>query len=261
MLYTKVRYADVIRKLYRLRHLLVHDRHPDISSRLGYKKYSKYYYFLKQKLLEEGILNRKGSFIDTPTNTWIAELPMHIENKIQLRILGNKSSFMIFLALALNENLTLKEILNDLPLSRKWTYESIRKLENASLIINNNSIFVVNKKAGFYSWLSKYMEICILQADTRQEISLLFDFVPGYIDGPQAFYLLNYEAGRPVGPSDMIIRSYKPYQKFWKYVVSQVQYFNKYKKKIVFAEAKKEDELIRMEGIPYNKKAKEELET
>ena len=63
MLYTKIRYAEQIRKLYKLRHLLEYDRHPDLGPRLGYTKNNRQFYILKKKLKTEKILDKDGRFI------------------------------------------------------------------------------------------------------------------------------------------------------------------------------------------------------
>jgi hypothetical protein len=86
MLYEKIRYVDGIRKLYRIRHLLAQSKHPDIASRVGYKKYSKQFYRVKQKLIEEKMLDRQGRCVESLTNQWLVELPVYVTNEKQLKV-------------------------------------------------------------------------------------------------------------------------------------------------------------------------------
>jgi|SRR5579872_2458552 len=257
MLYNKIRYAETIRKLYRLRNLLAHNRRPDIGARLGYQKYSKRYYIIKEKLKEEKILDREDRFIESPANRWIVELPTMIDDKKELRVLGFPSTFKVYLALFFKNSMTFKEIVIKLGMSERTAYTAIRRLENSFLIINKDSLIHIDKNSEIYDWLFKYVDACITQADTEDNISILFDCVPAYIDGPQAYYINNYEPGRPVGPSDMIIRTYEPYENFWEYVRDRVRYFAKFPKRIVILPAIKDTKIIWVNGIPYNKNATE----
>ncbi len=260
MLYDKIRYADEIRKLYRIRHLLVQSKHPDIASRLGYKKYSKQFYRIKQKLIEEKVLDKQGRFLESLTNRWLVELPVYLTNKKQLKVMGNKAPYFIFLALAIDSVNNAGEISEKLKLSRRTVYDALEKLSKSNLIKFDNSSIHAAKDEHFYSWLSRYLELCKTQADTAEDVSLLFDCAPAYIDGPQAYYMINYEPGRAAGPADMIIRTYEPYKKFWQSVLGDVRYFKGYPKKVEIAQARAADKVVLLEGVPYNKKVKLELE-
>lgn len=256
MLYNKIRYAEKIRTLYKLRHLLVHGKHPEIGSRLGFTKYSKQYYDVRDKLIQENILDKEGRFIDNPVNVWISELPIIVNNKQQLGVLGSSPPFTIALSLFFNKKMQVKEISMGLGLYRSTTYDAIQKLARAHLAIFNPGLVRPIDDESFYHWLDKYINLCLVQADTNDDIHLLFDCVPSYIDGKQAYYTLNYEPGRPVGPSDMIIRTYEPFMKFWKDAIVKVRYFKNYPKRISIESAKKTDVIVWLNGLPYNKRAR-----
>ncbi|MGI0102638.1 MAG: hypothetical protein ACREA7_08610 [Nitrosotalea sp.] len=256
MLYNKIRYAEKIRALYKLRHLLAHDKHPDIGSRLGFTKYSKQYYDVRNKLIEENILDRDGRFINNPVNVWISELPINVNNKQQLRVLRSSPTLTITLSLVFNKQMQVKEISTGLGLHRRTTYDAIKKLTHAHLVVFHQGLVRPMEDESFYHWLDKYIKLCLMQADTNDDIHLLFDCVPSYIDGKQAYYTLNYEAGRPVGPADMIIRTYEPFMKFWETVIAEVRYFKQFPKRISIEKAKKTDAIVWLNGLPYNKRAR-----
>jgi len=111
------------------------------------------------------------------------------------------------------------------------------------------------KKTDVFIWFEKYLGICIRESDSTGDISLLFDCVPAYIDGSHAYYILNYEPGRPAGPANMIIRTYKPYERFWEVVKEEIGYFKQFPKKIWIGDTREEDEIVYQEEIPYNKNA------
>lgn len=259
MIYNKIRHAEDIRKLYRLRNLLAHNKHPDIGARLGYQKYSKRYYLIREKLKKEKILDREGRFVESITNKWMSELPTMIKNKDELHVLGFPPAFSVYLALFFKTHSTLKNIITELEMNERTAYKVIKKLEDSLLVVHNNSLIRINEDCGFYEWLSKYIHLCIVQADTDDDISVLFDCVPAYVDGPQAYYMVNYEAGRPVGPAHMIIRTNLSYEPFWEYAKNKVRYFIKFPKKIIILPSTKDAKIIWLNGIPYNKNATEVL--
>lgn len=255
MLYNKIRYANRIRKLYRLKNLLAHEKRPEISSRLGFSKYSKQYYDFMKGLEKENILDKNGLFKDKPTNIWIAELPLMIKNEKELQILGYQNPYFLYLALVIKKSITLNEIIKDLQISERTVFDIINKLEDVNFITKQNNVLHVNEKTDVFIWFEKYLGLCIREADSTGEISLLFDCVPAYIDGPHAYYILNYEPGRPAGPANMIIRTYKSYELFWEIVKEQIGYFKQFPKTIWIGNVREEDEIVYREGIPYNKNA------
>lgn len=258
MLYTKIRYAETIRKLYRLKHVLAHSRHPEIGSRLGYQKYSKQFYIILSKLKDEGILDKEGRFVESITNKWLSELPIMIKDRKELQILGFAPTLKIYLALLITKDISIYQIVNGLQMSERTAYAALKKLEGSSLIEYKKNWISINEEKEFARWLSKYLDLSITQADTENNISILFDSVPGYIDGPQAYYLTNYEPGRPIGPADMIIRTNRLYESFWEYVKNKVRYFQKFPKKIIILESTTDAEIIWVNNLPYNKNVRED---
>lgn len=252
MLYNKIRNANRIRKLYRLRNILAHRKRPEISSRLGFSKYSKQYYSLMKRFEEEKILDKNGLFIEKPTNIWIAELPLMIKNEKELQVLGSRGSYLVYLALVFEKSITLNDIVKDLQISKRVTFDIINKLEEVNLIIKQNNELMINETTDMFIWFEKYLGICLRESDSTGEISLLFDCVPAYIDGPHAYYILNYEPGRPVGPANMVIRTYKPYELFWEVVKEEIRYFKHFPKKIWIGQPIENNEIVYREGIPYN---------
>jgi hypothetical protein len=254
MLYTKIKYAKQIRQLYKIRHLLEYDRHPDLSPRLGYAKYSRQYYVLKKKLKTEKILDKNGRFIETITNKWLAELPM-MSTSDELHTLGFESAFNLYLALVFTKRLVINQIIRELKMNARTVYNNVKKLEKLSLVILQDSSIEINEKKEIYSWLMKYLDLALSQADADKDTSLLFTCVPGYIDGPQAYYITNYEPGRTIGSSDMEIKTNYHYLKFWEYAINRVEYFKKYPKRIMVLASDNDVEIIWLNGLPYNKKA------
>ncbi len=255
MLYEQIRYAEAVRKLYRLRHLLTEEAHPDIGSRLGYPKYSKQFYRVKRKLQEEGVLDKQGRFAENLPNLWFVELPLHA-SKEHIKILGEKVPYNVFLAAFMDSPAIAGGLSKELNFNTKAVYNSIDKMRKAELVTKENSKIYINKEIRVYSWLSRYIELCRTYADTTNDISVLFRTVPAYISGPQAYYMLNYEPGRPIGPAEMIIMTYKPFLGFWESAVMQIRYFKEYPKSIDVNVAKATDEIIWIDRLPYSKKAK-----
>lgn len=253
MLYDQIRYAEVIRKLYRLRHLLVRSSHPDLGSRLGYTKYSKQFYRVKRKLLELGILDKQGRFVDNLPNLWLAELPLHA-NKEQLSILGNQVPYSVFLATIIDSPKKTGALAKELNFNRMAVYKALKKLEKVELVMTEDST-ISAKEGELYRELLRYIDLCKTHADATGDISVLFKTIPAYISGSQAYYMIHYQPGRPVGPAHMRITTWKPFLKFWEHIIDQISYFRDYPKDIDVNLAKTTDEIVWIDTLPYNKKA------
>jgi len=104
-----------------------------------------------------------------------------------------------------------------------------------------------------HDWLLRYLDLCKMYADTTGDTSIIFNTVPAYISGPQSYYMVNYKPGRPIGPADMIISTWKPFVRFWESVIREVRYFSKYPKRIEIAIARSKYKIIWIDRIPYNK--------
>ena len=240
--------------------MLEYDRHPDLGPRLGYTKNNRQFYILKKKLKTEKILDKDGKFIESITNKWLTELPMMTTD--ELHTLGFKSAFDLYLSLVFTKTLEINQMIKELNMSSRTVYDSIKKLEKLSLIIQNGYSVKINDNKQIFSWLEKYLQLVITQVDTDDDLSLIFTSIPGYIDGPQAYYITNYEPGRAIGPSEMEmkIKTNYPCLRYWEYAVHTIHYFRKYPKKImVLASNSNDDEIIWLNGLPYNKKAGDEF--
>jgi predicted transcriptional regulator len=251
MLYEQLRYAEVIRKLYKLRHLLVHKAHPDIGSRVGYAKYSKQFYRITKKLVKEGILDKEGRFVENLLNLWLVELPINATDK-QIEVLGNRIPYTVFLSLCLDSPKKAGEVSKELNLNRMSAYLAIEKLKRSELIRLEDSVIAAGG-GGVHRWLLRYVDLCKTHADTTGDISSLFNTVPAYIGGKQAYYMTTYEAGRPIGPSDMTIITFKPFVNFWESVIKEIGYFKDYPKSIELSLAKQKDRIVWVDKLPYKK--------
>lgn len=252
MLYEQIRHVEVIRKLYRLRHLLVQKAHPDLGSRVGYPKYSKQFYRITRKLVKEDILDKEGRFLDNLPNLWLVELPFHATRK-QIETLGNRVPYTVFLSVFLDYPKKVGELFRTLNLNNKATYLALEKLNKAGLIKIDSSLISAQKEEKAYGWFARYLNTCKTYADTTGDVSILFNTIPAYIGGPQAYYMVNYEPGRPVGPADMKIITPKPFVKFWESVINEVSYFKNYPKSVEIGIAKSKPRAIWVDSLPYNK--------
>ncbi|MGI0021409.1 MAG: hypothetical protein ACRD9Q_00980 [Nitrososphaeraceae archaeon] len=124
-------------------------------------------------------------------------------------------------------------MIKQLFITKSSAYYSLGRL--ALLDLENEEFDIqANRENKFNRWLERYLELCKMQADIKNDISVLFDTVPGYVDGEQAYYLLNYEPGRPIGPANMIIKTYHPFLSFWNDAIKMIRYFKEYPKEITF---------------------------
>ncbi|MFY9301593.1 MAG: hypothetical protein WAO91_10455 [Candidatus Nitrosotenuis sp.] len=254
MLHEQLRYAEVIRKLYKLRHLLVHKAHPDIGSRVGYQKYSKQFYRIKKNLVKEGILDKEGRFVENILNLWLIELPFNADNN-QIKILENRIPYTVFLSLCLDSPKKSSVVAKELNLNRMSAYLAIEKLRKAGLIRSEDSV-IAAVGGGVHRWLLRYADLCKTYADTTGDISSLFNTIPAYIGGKQAYYMTTYEAGRPIGPSDMTIITFKPFVGLWESIVKEISYFKDYPKSIEITLAKPKDQIVWIDKLPYKKTRK-----
>lgn len=254
MLYEQIRYVEIIRKIYRLRHLLAQKNPPDLGSKLGYSKYSKQFYRVKAKLREEGILDKQGRFVESLLNLQVVEMPLHA-SKEQIDVLGNQVPYSLFLALIVDSPKKAGELIKEFRFSRKAVYDALEKMKKARLVKMEDSMATA-EKGTVNEWLVRYLELVKTSIDTTGDVSILFNTMPAYISGPQAYYTINYEPGRPVGPADMLVLTYRPFLNFLESMVGQIHYFKDYPKKIEVG-LSKDGEITWIDRIPYDKKAKE----
>jgi hypothetical protein len=254
MLYEQIRYAEEIRRLYKLRHLLLHARRPAIDALLGYPKNSTQFYRIKKALQATHVLDGQGRFVENPPNLWIAELALNA-NRAQTKALGNKVPYTIFLAATLEPRTTIRVLPRELFVKRQTVHKALNRLLRVKAVSKksrNGTLIVTDEK--LRNWLLRYIDLSKSHADATGDISYLFGAVPAHISGAAARYAVNYEPGRPIGPSDMVIATYKPFQSLWESLVKEVRYFKEYPKKVEVGLANPYDEIAWIGGIPYNKK-------
>lgn len=258
MIYEKIRHAKKIRILSKSRQQLTHDRRPNFSAKMGYRKYSSSYYLLNKKLKTEGILDWDGRFIGTITNDWLAEIPMYAKPE-ELHALGFKPTFDLYLSLIFRDSLRTDQMIQGLETSPASVYTGIKKLANLSLIHLKGSTAQINKATGVFGWMMKYLKLAMIQADMNKSLTLLFDCVPGYIDGPQAYALTHYEPGRPIGLYSMIVRTSPFFEPFWQLAVNNMEYFAARRRKIAVLYSTDDADLAWINGLPYNKNSTEDF--
>ncbi len=252
MLYRQIRYADEIRKLYRLRHLLTtRTGHSDIGSLLGFQKYSKQFYRMKLVLRKERILDRRGAFVESAPNLWIAELRPRA-SKEQTKALGHRIPYFVFLAATITPGAKTSNLSREFLIDRYLVHYAVRGLAAAKVLS-------VEERGPLYPsetlrlWLLRYIELSKSHADTTGDLFHLLSALPGYIGGPAAKYAIKYVPGSPIGPSDMVILSYKPFLEYWKLVVKETGYFKDYPKRVEVELARPSDEVVEIDGIPYKR--------
>lgn len=252
MIYAKVKYGSQIRFLSKMSHILKLGRHAHLGFRMGYKKYSSSYYKLNKKLTEENILDRNGQFVETITNNWMAEIPLYAKPD-ELRALGSRHTFNLYLSLIIMGNLTLNQMIRGLDSSQRSVYAGVKRLEDLSMIRIKKSSVQFDEKNPVFDWLVRYLKFALVQADADDDPGPLFDCVPGYIDGPQAYLLTHYKPGRTTSPAQMILRTSPLFEQFWRYALQHIRYFADYPKNIVILPPADDAFIVWLNGIPYNK--------
>jgi hypothetical protein len=255
MLYDQIRYAEEARVFYRLRGRSEDTVASSIVQGLGYAKYSNQFYKVKKRLKEEAVLDGKGRFIETPPNTWLAELPQIVGEK-EREVLGYKVSNTLFLAVLLSRSRRIGELGEKLGLSRRSVYAATQRLIQAELL-RKGGPFVSILETPAKKWLSKYLDVSKTLADISGNISVLFRAVPAYIGGPRAYYALHRESGMPIGRADMAIATPEPFLGFWNAVVREVRYFREYGKQVVVSTANPSARVVWIERLPFDSKARQ----
>ena len=232
LLYDQIRYAEATRAFYRLRGRPSGHVSSSIVGSLGYAKYSNQFYAVKKLLKQEGVLDREGRFVNSAPNVWLAELPQIIPKK-EMKVLGDEIPYTVFAAAVFGTTKRLGSLAKELHMSRSSVYYAASRLVEAGLLqITRNEISPVGSAK---EWLLKYIEACKTHVDVTGDIPKLFRAVPGYIDGPRAYYALHHEVGMPIGRSNMIIATMKPFINFWTSIVTEIRYFKEYGKGIKIA--------------------------
>ena len=253
MLYTQIRYAEEVRTLYRLRHVLASRGRPEIHSRLGFPKYNEQLRRIKNVLKQEHVLDRQGRFVESEPNIWLSRLPV-VADRWKTRVLGHKIPYSVFLSLTAGTETTLKGLPGELKVDAHSAALAVERMLEAGVIVEDrDGEMTADDKTG--EWLLRYIELAKSQAKATGDISYLFRAVPAYISGPRAFYDLHYEPGRPMAPADMTVATYEPFRSLWESIVREVPYFQEYPHTVTVGHAER-FEVTWANGLPYERRAK-----
>jgi hypothetical protein len=209
---------------------------------------------VKKLLKQEGILDSEGRFVTSAPNVWLAELTQILTKK-QLKILGDEIPYTVFLAAVLGSTKRIGLLAKQLCMSRSSVYYATSRLEETGLLEHNkkHEISPADKPK---EWLLTYLEACKTHVDVTGDIPILFRAVPGYIDGSRAYYAQHHEVGMPIGRSDMVIATMRPFIDFWSSMIKQVRYFKEYGKDILVALANPSVRVVWVDRLPYNARAR-----
>jgi len=252
LLYTQIHYAEEVRKLYRLRHLISRRSRPGVSAQLGFKEYNEQLRRIKNILKKERVLDRRGRFVENEPNTWLAHLPI-LADRTKTRVLGERVPYEIFLALALDSKATSRELPKMLKVDRHVTGAAIKRLSEAGLLEKKPRGDLI-PDARVRDWLLRYVDQAKAYAFATGDIYYLFSAVPAYIGGPRAYFDQNYLPGRPAGPPRMEIVTYPPFQEAWEAIVKDVRYFRDYPKAVTVEPNADPHESVWIDSLPYKRR-------
>lgn len=230
MLYEQIRHANVIRGMYKMRHLLAQKKPPDMGTRLGYPKYSKQFYRIKSKLRKEGITGDRGTFVENPPNLHVAAMVLRVD-AAQISTLGHKVPYVLFLALATGPPRKVSYLARECGFSRKAVYDALERMERAGLTRRNGSTAAAEDGPA-RTWLAEYLEAARVWVDASGDTSVLFNAIPSYVGGPHARRLSHYESGAPMGPAEMHIFTYKSLLGLMETMVKESRYFRNHPKPV-----------------------------
>jgi len=232
MLYEQIRHAGVIRRMYKMRHLLNQKKPPEMGTRLGYPKYSKQFYRIKSKLRKEGITGDRGTFVENPPNLHMAAMVLRVD-AAQISVLGHKVPYVLFLALIAGPPRKASCLARECGFSRKAVYDVLGRMEGAGLAGRDGSAAAAAAKDGpARTWLEEYLEAARAWVDSSGDASALFNAIPSYVGGPHVRRLSHYESGAPMGPAEMHIFTYKPLLGLMETMVKESRHFRNYPKPV-----------------------------
>lgn len=251
MLYEQIRHAHTVRGLYRMRHLLVHKRSPDMGTRLGFPKYSKQFYRIKSRLKEEGIIGGHGTFVESLPNMHVAMMPLRVAGA-QISVLGRRVPYVLFLALVTGPPRTAGYLAAECRFSRKAVYDALRAMAGTGLVRIDGRMAVAEEGSAARGWLTGYLAAVKSWIDVSEDVSVLFRTVPSYVGGPHARRLLDYEPGTLMGRADVYIFTYGPFLDLMKSIVRESLYFG-HQPRRVYVRSAGADQVIWVDGMPYRK--------
>ena len=247
VLYREIRYAEEIRKLYRIRHSIAKPGHKEIGSLLDFPKYSKQFYRIKGALKDDQILSRMGAFIENAPNLWVVRLPLRASRE-QTKALGHRIPYMVFLAACLTRETTSARLAMEFFVDKHSVFAAANRLRDVGVLRKTRRSKTPDQ--GLRKWLLKYISLAKDHADTTGDLSYLLGAVPAYVSGPAAHLATTYVPGAPVGPRDMVIATYAPYRRFWGSLIRDGDYFKEYPKRVEIRLANPADDQPRIAGVP-----------
>ena len=253
MLYEQIRYADTIRKMYRIRHLLSQKKPPDMGTRLGYPKYSKQFYRIKSKLREEGIIGSRGTFVESLPNMHVVTMPLHVDGR-QAGVLGSRVPYVLFLALLVDSPRRGACLARECRFSAKAVRDALRRMEGVGIVRMSGGAAAAVEDSPMHAWLTRYLAAVRSWLDVSGDTSVLFNTVPSYVGGPHARHLLDYEPGTPMGSAEMRIFTYRPFLALMESIVRESLHFGSRSRRVSVGLAGG-GRPQRIGGIPYMRDA------
>ena len=253
MLYEQIRYADTIRKMYRIRHMLSQKKPPDMGTRLGYPKYSKQFYRIKSKLREEGIIGSRGTFVESLPNMHVVTMPLHVDRR-QAGVLGSRVPYVLFLALLVDSPRRGACLARECRFSAKAVRDALRRMEGVGIVRMSGGAAAAVEDSPMHAWLTRYLAAVRSWLDVSGDTSVLFNTVPSYVGGPHARHLLDYEPGTPMGSAEMRIFTYRPFLALMESIVRESLHFGSRSRRVSVGLAGG-GRPQRIGGIPYMRDA------
>jgi hypothetical protein len=254
VLYDLLRIISKIELFYKLRGLGAGPRR-HLSRRLGYSGRTTAYKDTRRRLINEGVLDKRGVFIENDPNLWLAHFSDHVENGKTALWVGRKIPYMVFLALALNRHGVFKspyDISSQLRLDPRGVYRAVEILASRELIDRKGFLLSQGTSARqLQRWLLSYIDLAVQHANVAHNSSILFTTVPAYIDGLEAVQRVRYVPGMPIGPAPMVIRTYAPYMPFWIRVLREVGDFKERSESVSLDNPPRRIDLVWIAGLPY----------
>jgi len=259
LLYDVLRIAPKVELLYKLKGSTAVRRRL-LPQRIGYSGRSGAYKNLRRSMIREGILSKEGTFIESGPNLWLARLSEHVHDVQTAVYIGRRVPYMIFLALVLDGRKhpnSKYRLARQLKIPPRSLYAGVRSMVDRKLI-EQQGLAVTSQKSvkQLQTWLGRYLDLTIQHANLTHDSSRIFHAVPAYIDGLEAFQKVKYEAGMPIGPASMVIRTYEPYTSFWTRVLREVDDFRQRSRPVSVGATRPDTGITWISGLPYASKPK-----
>ena len=260
LLYNLLRMAHKVQVFYKLRGAKT-GRRRLFPQRIGYSGRTGAYKNLRRSLIREGILNKEGAFIESSPNVWLARLGEHVQDVQVAVAIGRRIPYMIFLALMLDGSEGFNSpyrLARELKIPPRSLYAGVSSLVERKLVEKRERLAVADQKTAkqLQAWLGRYLDLTIQHANLTHDSSRIFHAVPAYIDGPEAFQRVKYEAGMPIGPASMVIKTFGPYRPFWLRVLAEVDDFRQRSRPVSLGATRPDTGITWMSGLPYASKPK-----